>query len=119
MPFKKELTELMERVPGVLGVIIADWEGEAVDQVARMDEYDLKLHGAHGGVILNNMREIVRRLNDDELQEIVMTAETLRTLMIPVTPDYYLVVALDRSGSLGQALHAARHCAEIVRRDIL
>jgi len=119
VPFKKELTELMDRVPGVLGAIIADWEGEAVDQVARMDEYDLKLHGAHGGVILNNMREIMSRLKADDLQEIVMTAETMQTLLIPVTTEYFLVVALERAGSLGLALHAARRCADRVRMDIL
>jgi hypothetical protein len=40
MPFKPLLNALVERVPGAQGAIIADWEGESVDQVGIMDDYD-------------------------------------------------------------------------------
>jgi len=118
MPFKRELESLMNRVPGALGAIVADWEGEAVDQVARMDEYELKIHGAHSGVILSNMREVMSRLSPGNLQEIVVTTEKMQTLVVPVTPDYFLVFALARTGNLGLALHAAHLCAEMLRHDI-
>ena len=71
MPFKPLLNALVERVPGAQGAIIADWEGESVDQVGIMDDYDLKVIGAHKGVILHSMRDVVDRLGDDELKEIV------------------------------------------------
>ena len=38
MPFKTLLNSLVERVPGAQGAIIADWEGEAVEQVGIMDD---------------------------------------------------------------------------------
>jgi len=118
VPFKPLLNVLIERVPGALGAIIADWEGEAVDQVGTMDEYDLKVIGAHKGVILHSMREVVDRLGDDELKEIIITTKKAQTLVLPVTKDYYLVLTLDRSDMLGRALLEARRCIQALHQEI-
>ena len=118
MPFKTLLNSLVERVPGAQGAIIADWEGEAVEQVGLMDDYDLKVIGAHKGVILHNMREVVSRLGNDELKEIVVTTKEAQTLILPVTKEYYLVLTLDRSDMLGRALLEARRCTQALYREI-
>ena len=118
MPFKTLLNSLVERVPGAQGAIIADWEGEAVEQVGIMDDYELKVIGAHKGVILHNMREVVDRLGNDELKEIVVTTKEAQTLILPVTKDYYLVLTLDRSDMLGRALLEARRCIRALYQEI-
>ena len=118
MPFKTLLKTLVERVPGAQGAIIADWEGEAVDQVGIMDDYDLRVIGAHKGVVLHNMRDVVDRLGDDDLREIVITTKLAQTLIMPVTKDYYLVLTLDRSDMLGRALMEARRCVHALYREI-
>ena len=118
MPFKPLLNLLIERVPGAQGAIVADWEGEAVDQVGIMDDYDLKVIGAHKGVILHSMRDVVDRLGDDELKEIIITTKHAQTLVLPVTKDYYLVLTLDRSDMLGRALLEARRCIQSLYREI-
>lgn len=118
MPFKTLLNSLVERVPGAQGAIIADWEGESVDQVGIMDDYDLKVIGAHKGVILHNMREVVDRLGDGDLKEIVITTKNAQTLVLPVTKEYYLVLTLDRSDMLGRALLEARRCIQALYKEI-
>ena len=118
MPFKNLLNTLIERVPGAQGAIIADWEGEAVDQAGIMDDYDLKVIGAHKGVVLHNMREIADRLGNDDLREIVITTRQAQTLIMPVTKDYYLVLTLDRADMLGRALLEARRCVHALHREI-
>ena len=118
MPFKTLLNALVERVPGAQGAIVADWEGESVDQVGIMDDYDLKVIGAHKGVILHNMREVVDRLGDGALREIVITTRQAQILILPVTEEYYLVLTLDRSDMLGRALLEARRCIMALHREI-
>jgi len=118
MPFKKLLTELIERVPHARGAIIADWEGEAVDHVARIDDYELKVIGAHKGVILNNLREVVRRLDGGDLEELVIATEKAQTLVLPLTEEYYLVLTLGRGEALGRALFEARRCAARLKVEI-
>jgi predicted regulator of Ras-like GTPase activity (Roadblock/LC7/MglB family) len=118
VPFKSLLNLLIERVPGAQGAIIADWEGEAVDHVGIMDDYDLKVIGAHKGVILHSMREVVDRLGNDELKEIIITTKQAQTLILPVTKDYYLVLTIDRSDVLGRALMEARRCIQALYKEI-
>jgi predicted regulator of Ras-like GTPase activity (Roadblock/LC7/MglB family) len=118
MPFKMLLNALVERVPGAQGAIIADWEGESVDHVGAMDDYDLKVIGAHKGVILHNMRDVVDRLGDGDLREIVITTRQTQTLILPVTNDYYLVLTMDRSDMLGRALLEARRCIQALHKEI-
>jgi predicted regulator of Ras-like GTPase activity (Roadblock/LC7/MglB family) len=118
MTFKTLLGELVVRVPGSQGAIIADWEGEAVDQAGLMDDYELKIIGAHKGVILQHLREAVARLGDDRLSEIVITTASSQTLVLPVTSDYFLVLTLDRAAALGLALFEARRCARALQKEI-
>lgn len=118
MSFRELLAQLVARVPGAQGAIIADWEGEAVDQVGLLDDYDLKIIGAHKGIILQNMREVVARLGNDRLSEIVITTSQAQLLVVPVTNDYFLVLALDRSDALGRALLEIRRCSQILREEI-
>lgn len=118
MPFKRWLNELLTRVPGAQGAILADWEGEAVEQIGLLDDYDLKVIAAHKGVILSNLREVVDRLGDDQLNEVVITTKCGQTLILPVTRDYYLVLTMDRSDMLGRALLEARRCRQALYREI-
>ena len=84
-----------------------------------MDDYDLKVIGAHKGVILHNMREVVDRLGDGDLREIVITTRQVQTLILPVTEEYYLVLTLDRSDMLGRALLEARRCLQALHKEIV
>jgi predicted regulator of Ras-like GTPase activity (Roadblock/LC7/MglB family) len=118
MSFKALLGQLVTSVPGAQGAILADWEGEAVDQYGLMDDYELKVIGAHKGVLLHNMREVVARLGDDRLSEIVITTTRAQTLILPVTNDYFLVLTLDRSDALGRALFEARRCTQALKKEI-
>lgn len=118
MSFKSVLEDLLERVPGALGAILADWEGEAVDQVSRIGEFELKIIGAHKGIILTNMRKAMRDLDSDDLQEIVVTTEKTQTLIIPITTDYYLVLTLQKDASFGRALFEARKTIIFLRDEI-
>lgn len=119
MAFKRILGKLIESVPGANGAILADWEGEAVDQVSRIDDYQLKVIGAHKGVILSNLRDVVQRLEGSDLKEIVVTSDRMQVIIMPVTPEYFMVLTLDRSDALGRALFEARRCVVQLRDEIL
>lgn len=118
MPFKGLLGHLVNAVPGALGAILVDWEGEAVDQVARMDDYELKVLGAHKGVILDHMRAVVARLEGVDLEELVVSTARTQTVIMPVTREYFLVLTLARGEALGRALFETRRCVARLREEI-
>jgi len=52
MPFQPILKNLVESVPGAVGAILVDWEGEAVQEYSHGTTYDIRFIGAKNGVIL-------------------------------------------------------------------
>jgi predicted regulator of Ras-like GTPase activity (Roadblock/LC7/MglB family) len=118
MPFKSLLTELVDSVPGARGAIVADWEGEAVDQVGPMNDYDLRLVGAHKGIILGNLRETMEKVGNDDLRELVISTRDTQTLVLPITGDYFLVLTGGRRLLLGKALFVARRCVGRLQQEI-
>lgn len=118
MTFRTLLGQLVANVPGARGAIIADWEGEAVDQVGLMDSYDLQVLGAHKGVVLHNLCRVVSRLGNDRLTEVVITTTLGQTVILPITRDYFLLLTCDRHSVIGQALHQARRCLPALQREI-
>jgi len=117
MPFKKLLTRLLEDIPGAVGAIIIDWEGEAVDQVTRVDEYDIKVLGAHSGIIMGMIREVLSRIDSGELDEIVIRTAQNNIMMIPLTEDYLLILQLDQSAIVARAAYKMNLCVEELRKD--
>ena len=118
MAFKKILNQLLVDVPGAQGVVIVDWEGEAVDQAARIGEYDIKILGAHSGIILALLRDVLARLHADYPEEVVIRTRQGVTLIQPLTEDYLLILQLQRGALVARAAHKLRACAEQLYDDI-
>lgn len=120
MPFKKILGRLIDRIDGARGAIVADWEGEAVDQVSRMDDFEIKIIGAHQGVILSHFRQVVKALEGNDLEEIVVVTNLAHTMILPITADYFMVFVMERNDTvLGRALFEARRCVKELRSEVL
>lgn len=117
MPFKSLLNRLLEDIPGALGAIIIDWEGEAVDQVARTNEYDIKILGAHSGVILNLLREAVKRIGSGDLEHVVIRTGKDKIVIAPLTEDYFLVLHLGVEAIVARAIFRANQCVKELRHE--
>ena len=119
MPFKAMLNELVEKVSGAQGAILVDWEGESVEQTGSMDEYELKVLGAHNGVVLRKVRDVLKKISGDKLQELVIATEQAQLIVLPVTDEYCLVLSVERSKCLGRALYETRLCSDQLYREII
>ncbi len=117
MPFKLLLNKLLEDIPGAQGAVILDWEGEAVDQVARISEYDMKVIGAHNGIILNQLRDVLGVIGSGALEEVVIRTGENKTLVAPLSQDYMLVLQLGADAIAARAAFKMRRCVEALRDD--
>lgn len=118
MPFKRILRELVEAVPGATGAILADWEGEAVDQFCLYDDYELKVLAAHKGIILNQMKETQAAIAGDQLREAVISTELQHVVVGGIGSDYSLVMTLGRDTIVGLALRRFREAVQSLHKEI-
>lgn len=108
----------MDTVPGATGAILADWEGEAVEQCCRFDVYDLKVIAAHKGILLNLMKDAHQKIDVGTLRHSVITTEQQHFLTGSIGADYFLVLTLDKTAIVGQALYHFQAALEQMFREI-
>jgi predicted regulator of Ras-like GTPase activity (Roadblock/LC7/MglB family) len=118
VPFKAILTKLVEEIPHASGAVLADWEGEAVEHYCIYDEYELKLLGAHKGIILNWMKDLHVDLAAGELRDVVITTGKLSAIIGVVGPEYSLVMTLAREAMIGPALYRFRESVKMLEKEI-
>jgi predicted regulator of Ras-like GTPase activity (Roadblock/LC7/MglB family) len=103
----------MAAVPGATGAILADWEGESVEQCCRYDEFALKVIAAHKGILLNLMKDVHQKLEAGELQHTVVSTDEMHFMTGSVGKDYFLVLTLDKTAIVALA---ARYFQETIDR---
>ncbi len=118
MPFKTILRELVETIAGATGAILADWEGEAVEQYCLYDDYELKIIAAHKGIILERMKAIHRAFPGGELSDAVIATSSQLIVTGAVGPEYSLVMTLDRGAVVGLALYHFRKSLKLLEKEI-
>jgi predicted regulator of Ras-like GTPase activity (Roadblock/LC7/MglB family) len=118
VPFKTILMELVENTPGASGAILTDWEGEAVEQFGLADEYELKLIGAHKGIILNRMKEIHCKSLPGGLHDAVISTETHHIIVGMIDNDYSLIMTLGREALVPRAMREFRRTISLLKKEI-
>lgn len=119
MPFNYLLTNLLVDVPAAVGAIFVDPEGEAVDWVTRHDDpYDLKVEGAYHSIFMRTLERAGDAVEAGPLDNYVVQGQRLITLTQTLPDGYYVVLVLDRRGSVARARHHLQRTAQVMAREL-
>ncbi|QXE90798.1 roadblock/LC7 domain-containing protein [Geomonas subterranea] len=118
MPFKRLLTTLVESVPGGNGAILADWEGEAVEQFSHGDPFEMKVTAAHWGILLTQLKAVHDKFTTGAVRETVISTDEQYVIVGAVGDDYALVMTLDRNALPLLALKRFRDTALLLHKEI-
>jgi predicted regulator of Ras-like GTPase activity (Roadblock/LC7/MglB family) len=116
--FADILRAIVDRVPGALGAIFADWEGEMVDQFAHIPPLDIQLVGAHWGVVLNQASRSTKTVGFGPVRELLIEGERGTVLVQSVTDSYYVVLTAKRDVHLATARRELQRGAETLRSEM-
>jgi len=119
MPFKNVLAQLVETELGVCSAIIADWDGEAVDWLSsgQCDD-DLKIFGAHLGIVLSRLYDSVDCEHAGAVEEVVIRTDRADWFVFPITSEYYLAVAAAQAGHRAEICTLAHRCVRLLQAEI-
>ena len=118
MPFKRLLTTLVEGVPGANGAILADWEGEAVEQFTHGDPFEMKVTAAHWGIMLAQLKGLHHKYDTGAVRESVICTDEQYVIVGAVGDDYALVMTLNRDALPLPALKRFRETALLLHKEI-
>jgi predicted regulator of Ras-like GTPase activity (Roadblock/LC7/MglB family) len=118
VPFKRLLTTLVEAVPGASGAILADWEGEAVEQHCQGDPYEMKVTAAHWGILLARLKILHGKYATGLVRESVISTDEQHVIIGAIGDDYALVMTLNRDALPLLALKSFRETSGLLRKEI-
>ena len=118
MPFKEILRDLAVRAHAN-GAMMLDWEGEAVDFYSTANDHDLNAIGAHKGIILNLVKEMVGRVKDsDALSTIGISTDSSKLAIVPLKDGYYLILTVDKAEPLGRVFFECRKAMRRIEKEM-
>ncbi len=104
--FAEILAELVGEIPGALGAVFLDWDGEAVDQFSHIPLFDILLVGAHWGIVLRHVNNLLENHAWGATQLVVLNGPKTDILIKPITEDYAIVLAMKAGHHLAHAISA-------------
>ena len=116
--FKEILKDAVAGTIGATGAIFVDGEGESVGHFFRGPEYDIKLLGAHCGILLGLVREAAGNIGQGEVRCMVLATDDAKVVVQPLKDGYSLVMLLDGRANTGMALRGAMRAAKILMEEI-
>lgn len=118
MDFRDVLKQLVTAVPGAWGAIFVDFEGEAVDLYAVSDAYEVKLAGAHAGLLWNRIKEAGANASLGKSHSVSVLAANNRLFVHAVDRDYFVLLAARATAHPGLARHHLRFAVDSLKKLI-
>ena len=116
--FTEILRQTVEQVPGAIGAIFADWEGEAVDSFAPGAHDDILVLGAHYGVILHHVQSALGLSHFGHAEEIIVQHQKVDFILRTVDKHYYVVLVVRAGSHLATALRVTHAAASALRAEM-
>lgn len=119
MPFKALLKELVESVQGASGAMLLESDGEAVQWYTEMEVERLRLRGAYIALVLQGGSRAITRAELGDTGCTILQYDGASFLGQQVERDYFLVLELDSSANMGQAIHRIQPTVASIRRALV
>jgi predicted regulator of Ras-like GTPase activity (Roadblock/LC7/MglB family) len=105
--FQNILHDLVSSIPGAIGALFLDWEGETVEMLGarpfEAEDHDLKIMGAYQGIFLTQLRQICDRISAGTPHRFKVEFAKTKVLCCDLADGYYLVLVVDGGTNEGLA----------------
>jgi predicted regulator of Ras-like GTPase activity (Roadblock/LC7/MglB family) len=120
--FQKILREMLQNIPGAIGAVFLDREGEAVDlfaeDVFEISDDGLRAVGAYAGIFLSNVRRACERIDAGDPQELTIDFDNATVLSSDLKEGYYLVLVVANNANEALAAERLRRCRDRLLAEI-
>jgi predicted regulator of Ras-like GTPase activity (Roadblock/LC7/MglB family) len=118
MSFNRILEKVVSETRGAVGAIFLDREGEEIAHYTILSGDEVKLIGAHYGIVWLEIDTMVSRHLAASAAEAMFVAEKGVCLMRPVQKEYMILLVVEPSEQIGQARGWLRWAAAEIQKEI-
>jgi predicted regulator of Ras-like GTPase activity (Roadblock/LC7/MglB family) len=110
MGFREDLLAICARVEGALAASLMGFDGIAIEtaEVKAPEGLELQTLIIEYSGILSQVRQAAESLQMGKASEVSIRTEKLVAVARPLTPDYFVLLALSPDGNIGRARYELR-----------
>ena len=120
MSFRETLKGLVDNVDGGGGAVMMGYDGIPIDEFIGDDvSLDVQLLSVEYATLLKEIKRTIDLLKIGEMEEICITTERSRVIVRPVSPDFFVVLVLDKEGNFGKGRYLLKRDAPKLAEALL
>lgn len=116
--FKSTLDGILARVEGVRAASIIGSDGIALQTVGQYRQSDLDGIAAEFTAFAKSIRVSNTELGSGDLEQFSVVTDRSVTLLSSLTPDYFLLLVLERDGNFGRARFETRKAKAVLESEL-
>ena len=101
-----------------MGALFIDREGEAIASYTVLSNEEIKLMGAHYGIVWSEAEELAERYFGSPPVELILSLEKGICFTKQIEKDYLIFLILKPSGNLGQARRWIKWASDQISQEI-
>lgn len=117
--FIERLSEISQRIDGVLALSLVADDGIIVESVSSSSELDLEILAAEMIAQVEAISENHRELAAGDVRQLTVATDRLTLMVSSVSDSYYLVLVLAGGGSHGRARFELLRARLALERDLM
>ncbi len=103
MPLREILKNIVENVPGGLGVVVMGYDGIPIDEfVNNNPDVDIPLLAVEYATVMKEIKKTVDVLKIGKMVETTINTETLRAIIRVIDEDLFVVLVVGNEGNFGK-----------------
>ena len=119
MPFNETLKKVASQVPEARVLMIIGTDGIPIERLVREADPNIETIAAEYTTLLRSSLAAAADTGLGDLQELSIVAERATTLMVGITPDYFLFAILAPGAIIGRARCMLRIAGANLEREFL
>lgn len=116
--FLERLAKISNRIAGSLALSLVDRDGIPIESVSANPDLDLEVLAAEAISLIRTMADSYDELAVGGLKVYSLTTDQFTLMVSSVAPGYYLLLVLDRGGSLGRARFELKRARLMLEEDL-
>ncbi len=122
MTFREVLTKVVDSTPGARAAVLMAADGIPVEEYrAEGSDLDLPTMAVDFQRVLEEAQKVTIQMDSDgggPLEEVILKTGGIEILFRPIDDEYYLIVALERTGFLGKARYLVSSLLQDLREEL-
>ncbi len=122
MTFREVLSKVVDSTPGARAAVVMGTDGIPVEEYrAEGTDLDLPTMAVDFQRVLEEAQKVTIQMGSDSggpLEEVILKTARIQVLFRPIDEEYYLIVALERTGFMGKARYLVSSLLQDLREEL-